>query len=106
MSDKLIRLPSPSGGDLIYFYCPGCRHGHAYEVPRWQFNGDMTSPTFTPSLLVFYTNPKTGERVTCCHLFIRAGMIEFCGDCPHELKGQTVPLENWPENYHKPGDPT
>lgn len=103
---KLIELPNPSGGTIVYFYCPGCKHGHGFEVPRWSFNRDFEKPTFSPSLLVFYTKPKTNERVTCCHLFLRNGILEFLGDCPHALKGTKVPLVDWPEDYHKPGDPS
>jgi hypothetical protein len=33
---------------------------------------------------------------TLCHYFIRAGKIEFCGDSPHNLAGQTVDLPDWP----------
>jgi hypothetical protein len=41
----------------------------------------------------------TGGRKTLCHYFIRDGKIEFCGDCPHELAGQTVPLPDVPAGY-------
>lgn len=27
-----------------------------------------------------------------CHSFIKDGMIQFLGDCTHELKGKTVKL--------------
>lgn len=33
---------------------------------------------------------------TICHYFIKAGRIEFCGDCTHALKGQTVDLPDFP----------
>lgn len=35
-------------------------------------------------------------RDEVCHSFVRAGKIEFLGDCTHALKGQTVPLPDWP----------
>ena len=84
------------------FYCPGCKYSHTYEVPRWSFNEDFNNPTFSPSLLVFYTHPETNQRVTCCHLFLKEGKLEFCGDCPHELKGQTVDMVEFPPNYSLP----
>jgi hypothetical protein len=31
-----------------------------------------------------------------CHVFIKAGMIQFLGDCTHALAGQTVPIPAWP----------
>jgi hypothetical protein len=52
----------------------------------WSFNGDMVSPTFAPSLLLDQSYPR-------CHLFITGGMIQFLGDCTHELAGKTVPME-------------
>jgi hypothetical protein len=39
-----------------------------------------------------------------CHTFIKAGMIEFLGDCTHKLKGQTVPLPPLPDWICRPGD--
>lgn len=33
-----------------------------------------------------------------CHTFIRAGKIEFLGDCTHALAGQTVALPDWPDD--------
>lgn len=83
----------------FYFYCPGCKSAHCFDVPRWSFNNDFDQPTFSSSLRVFYTNPETKADVTVCHLFLRTGKIEFCGDAPHELKGQTVDMVDWPEGY-------
>lgn len=56
-------------------------------------------------------------RRTLCHYFIKTGAdlqsmeqrgldpsksyIEFCGDSPHKLSGQTVELPDWP---YKPGE--
>lgn len=90
----LKRLSSEGGKEVLYlFWCPGCRRSHPYTVeterdrPRWQFNGDESCPTFTPSLRVL-----DGKGGTECHLFVTAGQIQFCGDCPHPLAGQTVPM--------------
>lgn len=71
----------------------------------WGFNGNMERPTFTPSLLVRFTEALTddeierlhaGEKITpvdvVCHSFITDGMIQFLGDCTHSKAGQTVPL--------------
>lgn len=33
-----------------------------------------------------------------CHSFVRAGKIEFLGDCTHALAGQTVALPDWPDD--------
>lgn len=89
--------------DHIFFYCPGCKHGHPYVVPRWTFNGDWERPTFSPSLLVFSRHPETGARQTHCHLYLRDGRLEFLSDSAHELAGQTVDLPDFPDGYGLPG---
>lgn len=80
--------------------CPGCKHEHliAVDTPfsngaKWSFNGDMMKPTFNPSVNIHYGASGDGvmpERR--CHFFVRDGMIQFCGDCTHELVNQTVEL--------------
>lgn len=87
--------------DGIYatFQCPGCKRGHSYTIklndlmnkrnhPCWEFNGDINNPTFSPSLLNY-----ASENTPRCHLFIRNGKIEFCGDCEHELKGKIIEMK-------------
>lgn len=86
------------------FYCPGCKGPHVYGA-SWRFNGDMERPTFSPSLLVFtpeWTDTETGKkhpRETVCHLFLTDGVLRYCGDSPHELAGQSVPLPDLPEPW-------
>jgi hypothetical protein len=79
------------------FFCPGCKCGHVFYVEepsperkaQWKFNGNESSPTFTPSLLYDTSKPR-------CHSYVTNGMIQFLPDCEHELRGQTVPLpEEW-----------
>jgi hypothetical protein len=82
------------GKDQFYFYCPGCKCCHAFGH-TWNFNGDLERPTFTPSLLVFYTHPETKQRVSICHSFVTDGRIQFLGDCEHTLAGQTVDIPDW-----------
>lgn len=80
------------------FYCPGCKGAHSFNVhgdrsgdgPKWDFDGNLEKPTFTPSLIVFY-EPKVAK----CHLFMRDGKIQFLGDCKHDLAGQTVEVPDW-----------
>lgn len=86
------------------FLCPGCNDVHQVwtEIPndltgaKWKFNGDVNKPTISPSLLLRSGNAK---GPTVCHSFIKDGMIQFLGDCTHDLAGQTVALPNfkWPE---------
>ena len=76
------------------FWCPGCERLHPLYTqnpkgPEWKFNGDMEKPTFSPSLLCSGSEPSRR-----CHLFVRNGQIEFCGDCHHSLAGKIVPMED------------
>lgn len=108
MNPKLKPVSSVDGVRLGYrFYCPGCERAHLYYTGpgQWTFNGDLEKPSFTPSLLLStpeHTDPDTGQRVprkTVCHLFVTDGKIIYCGDCDHQLNGQTVPLADWPETH-------
>lgn len=92
------------------FRCPGCQTIHQYWTPEakrphaWNFNGNMDEPTFSPSLMNTWGKrvdpnfeepedpPHPGGWSGCCHLFVTKGQIQYCGDCTHELAGQTVPM--------------
>lgn len=92
------------------FYCPGCKREHIYFVNSphwgkdskgWEFNGDFTTPTFSPSLLnrwgkyadpKFVEDPEFPKSSGQCHLFIRNGKIEYCGDCTHEFSGKVIDM--------------
>jgi len=104
----------PSGETAGYHHwCPACHEPHGIAVTHrnrsgavWQFNGNLERPTFTPSVRCFTMDtendcgaplPLPVQR-TLCHYFITEGMIVFCGDNPHALNGQTVPLPDWPQN--------
>lgn len=111
----------PTDGKLNWsFYCPGCKHNHGISTAPpgavWSFNGDVDKPTITPSILIksghFCLPHKPGDdcwctfndkrraegkeesrfKCTVCHSFIKDGMIQFLGDCTHELAGQTVEI--------------
>lgn len=86
-----LRRAMLSDGSLygLSFHCPGCGFGHIFTTD-WTFNGDMEKPTFSPSLLNY--NPR--DKSYRCHLFVRDGRIEFCGDCSHSLAGKTVEMED------------
>lgn len=109
-------------------FCPACKCGHLFNIapgtngaggrkPCWTFDGNVDSPTFSPSMLVQSVDlpprdPATGDfkrgpdgktlldthgrilgtKDTVCHSFVRGGKIQFLGDCTHALKNQTVDL--------------
>lgn len=89
-------------GRRCWVWCPGCDGAHALAVvgedgsrpegPTWEWDGNTTAPTFSPSLLVH----AAGDHPRC-HSFIRAGSWQFLGDCGHDLAGQTVPLPPLPD---------
>ena len=72
--------------------------------PNKPFNPN--SPTFRPSLRMFYYAMEKGGKIieprreiTTCHLILTDGMIQFCADCQHKLKGKTVALPDFPTGY-------
>lgn len=87
-------------GSLLVYYCPGCKYEHSVPVNTtqhvkgsWLWNGDVDKPTLTPSVRHYYTKPKGGE-VTTCHYHLREGVLDYCGDSQHVLKGQKIALPN------------
>ena len=52
----------------------------------------MEKPTVRASILVNGNPALHNPTAKRCHSIITDGKIQFCGDCEHELKGQTVDL--------------
>ncbi len=108
VSSKLRRT---TGG--FAHWCPGDEEMH--QLPdSWTFDGNLESPTFSPSFrhsgkqAVTVNGEWTGEWACgpdgkaldwCCHYILTAGILHFCGDSTHALKGQSVPLPNLPVGY-------
>jgi hypothetical protein len=112
----MSKLERAEGGIWIFF-CPGCKEDHYFDS-RWTFDGNVDAPTFSPSLKCgpswrmppgwdwekakaegkAENDPATGRLLGAiewtCHLFLRAGQIQFLDDCTHELRGKTVPMED------------
>lgn len=97
---------------IYEFFCPGCKTEHSIWVKgstyktNWGWNESMDKPTFTPSLLIRWGKhadpnwvpPDESEDWNMiCHSFIKDGMIQFLGDCTHELKNQTVEIPDFKE---------
>jgi hypothetical protein len=110
MSQLTPKLRDWAGGGMFgfSFFCPGCDSAHSVNTNPggWGFNGNIESPTFTPSVLVTHeAKPDCDERfmewrtARACHSFVTDGNIQFLSDCTHALAGQTVPLADFPENY-------
>lgn len=98
-------------GASAWWWCPGCEQARGFGAHRfaivgddgstpdgscWTFDGNLDAPTFDPSYLTWL-----GEQASPwyrCHTFVRAGRIEYLGDCSHPLVGQTVemvPVPDW-----------
>lgn len=91
-SGKFLRKCSDN---TVIAWCPGCKQPHPFDLNRWSFDGNLESPTFSPSLLC-NANVDEAHR---CHSFVRNGNWEFLPDCWHELKNTTTPMvpinEDW-----------
>lgn len=105
-------------GRCAKFMCPACKEVHILIVEgpgKWEWNGSLDKPTFTPSILLqsghyaphftpndncwckFYKeNPHldNSNRFHCviCHSYVTDGKIQYLNDCTHALRGQTVDL--------------
>lgn len=97
-------------GNVVHFWCPACDDAHMIRFggDGWTWNGDLESPSFTPSVKVTgvqwersypFFKPRhhvePGEPI-CCHSWVTAGRIRFYDDSTHDLAGQTVDLPEWP----------
>ena len=109
---KLVRRKWSSTterGVTCYHYCPACKQLHGIRtegpIPLWTWNGDFEKPTFQPSVRNFTTYDDEGEPLpkgqdrTLCHYYVKNGNIEYCGDNPHALNEQTVPLPEIPAGW-------
>jgi hypothetical protein len=91
---------SPNGPKDFMFDCPGCGFGHHVAIEphqfgngaSWTWNGNLESPTFTPSVLSTIEFTVEGKPSRICHLFVKDGKLEFLGDCTHKFAGQTVEM--------------
>lgn len=92
---------SDVSGTYMLFHCPACARNHKVKVAgdgAWSWNGDITKPTFTPSILVTYDGSdagKAGAPPARCHSMISDGQITFYGDSTHSMAGATAKIPEW-----------
>ena len=108
LSLKLRSVRWPDGVTGIAHWCPACDVAHAFSVTgknssgaQWSWDGNVDAPTCSPSMNIRINMPDMQGYNSCagsstCHYFLRAGQIQFLGDSTHALRGQTVPLPDWP----------
>lgn len=80
-----LNMPGPIPTRILPVMIGGTRAG----TGNWTWNGSVDSPTVKPSIL---TRGGRADKEIRCHTFVNDGMVQFLGDCTHELAGQTVPL--------------
>ena len=107
----------------LVFWCPGCEETHVIDLGKWQWDGNLTQPTFAPSVLVTSGHFIVGspDPTTCwctynrehpdnpapfrcqrCHTYVREGRIQFLPDSTHALAGQTIDLPDLPAHLQDP----
>jgi|GEM_PF-475315 hypothetical protein len=85
------------GNNHIFYTLPGYYKSEGRSI-NWNFDGNLEMPTFTPSLnqttgSLAMSNYKDGDiPPTRCHSIVTNGKIQYCGDCTHSYKGQTIDL--------------
>lgn len=96
-----LRSVEGNGHSGIAHWCPGCEEVHVIwhkstpGRPSWTWDGNVNAPTCSPSIRLFVRDKK-GYEITQCHYFLKAGKIEYCGDCDHEYSGMTIDLPDIP----------
>lgn len=87
----------------VVHWCPGCRDFHIIYTEafaprsraRWVWDGNIASPTVTPSVQIKYGPEESPTSV--CYYFLRRGKLIFQQESTHALAGQTVDLPDLPE---------
>ena len=100
---RKLRSVDCNPGKGFMFWCPGCETAHLVRVegtvkPAWNWDGNVESPSFDPSILVRVDWPPDSGGLSVCHSFVKAGQIQFLSDCTHKLAGRTVPIPDWPKS--------
>lgn len=84
-----ITLPGPIGNHILPIILHGSRDKSG-RSPIWTWNGDTEKATIKPSIRS--QGGRDGKVVT--HVWVNDGMVQFLGDCTHDLAGKTLPLED------------
>lgn len=85
-----VRVAPSVEGTSYWLWCPACDDA-VRLTDAWEFDGNLTHPTFAPSIL-------TTTATTRCHSYLTAGVWRYLDDCSHGYAGQslpTVPLPGW-----------
>ncbi len=93
-------------GNHWIFKCPACGLHYIRKGKGWHFDGNVESPTISPSLVEItnstnHPHHQPDVPMTRCHLFVSAGKIEFLNDCTHPYGGQTIEMTEFSEDELK-----
>jgi hypothetical protein len=94
MDDKILRKVEDVNTKYA-FWCPACKCAHFFQTtgyPDWKLTGSMLNPTITPSIRV-QGYSEVLQKNYVCHSVITGGIIEYMGDCTHELAGKEIQME-------------
>lgn len=90
--------PSLNQRGVYLHSCPGCGMTHQLRSQealdsglKWEFNNDVSAPTFTPSFGHSWPNRRTGVD-NVCHYNMNAGFLTFHKDSTHKLAGNVVEM--------------
>lgn len=114
---KVYKFEGNGMDRCVEFKCPGCGSLHQLTVvphtngagASWSFNGSLTSPTLTPSILskcgpfpkdcnpayIIGDRKPNADGFLICHSFVTNGQIKFLSDCTHAFAGQTLDLPEY-----------
>lgn len=100
------------GVDCYFHWCPACEEIHPLP-DKWNFNGDLEKPTFSPSFKHEgylkckeadgrwngkWRRDAEGRTIPfVCHYILTDGVLNFCIDCTHDMAGKSVPVPKLPE---------
>jgi len=96
------------GTGRFFHWCPACEQVHPLPDRGWTFNGDVNTPSFSPSFKHTCVHwPKgvdargigRGEKTNrVCHYIITDGLIQFCHDSWHG-RSDIVAMPPFPKNF-------
>lgn len=105
LSDHLIQFEpgKPYAQRMLAHWCPACEELHPFSCEIAQrngakrtWNGDAYFPTFHPSMNI-RIGPFEDGHFEVCHYWLKAGVIEYLGDCTHGWAGMKVAVPVIPE---------
>lgn len=92
-----------NGNETEYIFFDLGQHRPVTINSGWKFNGDVFSPTFSPSILTTTPPNEAGDNYRS-HSFIRDGKIQYLIDCSHEFACRTIDLpslEEWTDGWRE-----